>query len=198
MRPPAIAPREFEASKAKIWSKTAPWAALATALGVSPMAKSLTAAFNAQDSVAFIVVAGLAWATVVYAAWWLLQAVLWRRARRLGAVLVLDAEGLYDRADWQRPIAWERIQKARPVGRSAEAYRGFVIEIAGRNDVSKSAFKRWVDNWIARPFGGAPFFTVSFAYLDADEQEVAALVREIVAAAEAQKDGGLEAEVAQP
>ncbi len=199
MQPPAIAPRPFQASKAKVWSKTAPWAALATALGVSPTATSLTAAFNAQDSVAFIVVAGLAWAAVVFAAWWLLQTLLCRRVRRLGAVLTFDdAEGLHDRRRWRRPIPWERIRRVRPIGRSTESYRGFVIEIAGRNDVSKLALQRWADNWIARPLGGDPFFTLSFADLDADDREISALVREIVAVAEAQTGGEPDPEAERP
>ncbi len=198
MQPPVIAPIAFKASKAKIWSKTARWAALATALGVSPTATSLTATFNAQDSVAFIVVAGLAWAAVVFAAWWLLQTFLWQRVRRLGAVLTLDAEGLHDRRRWRMPIPWKRIQQVRPIGRSAESYRGFVIEIAGRNDVSNCALQRWADNWIAQPLGGDPFFTLSFADLDANDREISALIREIVAVAEAHDGGGLDPEAVRP
>lgn len=186
MHPPAITPREFEASKVKFFATgITPWVSLAGAVAVLPVVKSLATAFGAQDSMIFYIVAALAYLAVVYGISWRWQTALWRRLQRLGPILTFDAEGLYDRARWRMPVPWERITRVQPICRSDEDYSGLIIEIAGRNDISKSAFHRWADNWIARPLGSNPYFTLSFKTLDAGEAEVADLVQQITATARA-------------
>lgn len=60
-----------------------------------------------------------------------------------------------------------------------------MFEIEGPNDYSKSMIVRLIDNGIVRPLGGNPGFSVSFDPLEADEKEVAVLVRQIVDTARA-------------
>ena len=105
--------------------------------------------------------------------WWLLVG-------RHRPALVLGPEGIEKRGAWRKAIPWERIEQVRPIGRDAASYDGFVIEISGRNEFSKWAVLRWVDNWVARPLGAAPFFTVSFQDLEIEDAEAAALVRRVL------------------
>ena len=110
--------------------------------------------------------------------WWLLHG-------RHRPALLLGPEGIEKRGAWRNAISWERIERVRPIGPDAASYHGFVVEISGRNEFSRSALLRWADNWIARPLGAAPFFTVSFQDLEIEDSEAADLVRRIVETAEA-------------
>jgi len=116
---------------------------------------------------------------------WVIYRLQWKRESGMIPALSIGSDGIHDWRRWTQTIPWSRIKHFRPLTQDPKKYNSFKIEIEGRNDFSKSGLVRHLHNLIVLPMGGDPGFIVSFRELDADAKTVAALVRKIVAAAEA-------------